>query len=525
MSFSDDEDSQIEIDIDDEDVANPLIPSTARDVDLEDEVGFGLVMMVRGRSTGRRVKRDMCCFGAFQFICGVAIGAIADAENKNYSISQFFANSKHGKDMIGIMELVATLSIMLSILTFALVRYWSSLVTNRALLSGILKIYVGITFIMFIIVLAVTIVVFQTFGEVPRWGVGASTETNNMLPHYISTILFIFPYLICVCRYGMNISYLNEEVEMGGNITEPGAVNSMDMSGMSIQECCQVVVTFPLAVIYQLFNFGAALFFAGKRLFVVASRFYEEKKEERAAARQAKEEAKSKKGRSLFRRVRKTLNRWRNKIPGLRDPPVPPYIPEGGIDDPPTSQLNQGVSREQQERLERERQAEEQERRLKRQKEAEEELMRAKEEEGKRRKSEEEAKRRLKELEEEEKRLAELDEPQTLTTQKFKELWTTLATSGSFQCKLKSLPEMKPFCDHLKKQGFHVAYAAIPKEGDIEVGLSNIREDRKGPWFIARLLTSGNSFSAVMKAENPEIVPTYVKKFALAKVLKISTSK
>ena len=151
--------------------------------------------------------------------------------------------------------------------------------------------------------------------------------------------------------------------------------------------------------------------------------------------------------------------------------------------------------------------------------------MRAQEEEAKRRKSEEEAKRRLKELEEEEKRLAELDEPQTLTTQKFKELWTTLATSGSFQCKLKSLPEMKPFCDHLKKQGFHVAYAAIPKEGDIEVGLSNIREDRKGPWFIARLLTSGNSFSAVMKAENPEIVPTYVKKFALAKVLKISTSK
>merc|ERR1711988_717451 len=107
------------------------------------------------------------------------------------------------------------------------------------------------------------------------------------------------------------------------------------------------------------------------------------------------------------------------------------------------------------------------ERRLKRQKELEEERIRA---------QEEEAKRRLKELEEEERRLAELEEPQTLNTQKFKELWTTLATSGSFQCKLKSIPDMKQFCDHLKKQGFHVAYAAIPKEGDIEVGLSNIRE-------------------------------------------------
>ena len=84
---------------------------------------------------------------------------------------------------------------------------------------------------------------------------------------------------------------------------------------------------------------------------------------------------------------------------------------------------------------------------------------------------------------------------------------------------------MKAFCEHMKKQGFHVAYAATPKDEDVEVGLSNIREDRKGPWFIARLLTSGNSFSAVMKAEDPEVVPKYVKKFALAKVLKIDTSK
>ena len=129
-----------------------------------------------------------------------------------------------------------------------------------------------------------------------------------------------------------------------------------------------------------------ALYFAAKRFLVVATRFYEEKKEEHASARQAREEARlarSKKGRSIFRRVRKTLNRWRNKIPGLRDPPVPPYIPEEGMDDPPTSQLNQGVSKEQQERLERERQAEEAERRLKRQRELEEERIRAQEEEEK----------------------------------------------------------------------------------------------------------------------------------------------
>ena len=60
-----DEESQIEIDVDDEEVANPLIPSSTRDVDLEDEIGFGLVMMVRGRSTGRRIKRDI----VMQYLC------------------------------------------------------------------------------------------------------------------------------------------------------------------------------------------------------------------------------------------------------------------------------------------------------------------------------------------------------------------------------------------------------------------------------------------------------------------------
>ena len=520
-----DDESEVDIEIGDHADDELLLPSTTRDVDLEDELGYSVLMMIRGRNTGRRVKRDLCCFGAFQFIVGVALAAIADAEDGSHLIKSFFENSENGKDLIGVMRMVAVLAILLSIFTFGLVRYWSSLVTNRVLLSGILKIYVAICFCKFVIVLAAVIVVFETFGEVERWGVGVDPGINYMLPHYICTVLFLLPYLICTCRYGLNISYLNEEVEMGGNLVEPGAVGAMDMTGMSIQDCCQTVLTFPLAVIYQIFNLLAALFFAVRRLWVVANRFYEDKKSERAAEREAKEAARAKKGKSLYRRVKKTLNRYRNMIPGLRDPPHPAYIPEPGIDEPSTSALTRGATKEQQERLERERALEEAERALERRKREEYEAAKAADEEAKRKRSEEEARRRLKELEEEEKRLAELEEPQTLDVQKFKELWTTLATSGSFQCKLRSIPDVKSFCEHMKKQGFHVTYAATPKDEDVEVGLSNIREDRKGPWFIARLLTSGNSFSAVMKAEDPEVVPKYVKRFALAKVLKIDTSK
>jgi hypothetical protein len=41
---------------------------------------------------------------------------------------------------------------------------------------------------------------------------------------------------------------------------------------------------------------------------------------------------------------------------------------------------------------------------------------------------------------------------------------------------------------------------------------------------MARFLATPNSFSAVMKSESPEVVAGHVKKFALAKVLKIDTT-
>lgn len=57
----------------------------------------------------------------------------------------------------------------------------------------------------------------------------------------------------------------------------------------------------------------------------------------------------------------------------------------------------------------------------------------------------------------------------------------------------------------------------------IEVGISNIRFLGTEPWFMARFVSSQSTFSAVMKAEDSNQVTSYVKKFALAKVLKIDS--
>lgn len=187
------------------------------------------------------------------------------------------------------------------------------------------------------------------------------------------------------------------------------------------------------------------------------------------------------------------------------------------------------VDREKEERLERERAAREREDRRR-----EQELAEAAAEAEKRRRAEEalqEAARAMQERkarDEEEKARKEYELngwDRTLPVVKFKALWASLGTAGSFQCNLKGLPAITNLTEHLKRQGFHIVFAAKPSPNDVEVGVCNIRLQDTDAWFMARFLATATTFSAVMKAENPEQVTSYVKKFALAKVLKIDTGK
>lgn len=110
-----------------------------------------------------------------------------------------------------------------------------------------------------------------------------------------------------------------------------------------------------------------------------------------------------------------------------------------------------------------------------------------------------------------------------LTVAQFKPLWSSLSTQGSFQCALKSMPTVNLLTDHLKKQGFHVVFAVSSNVNNIEIGICNVRPVSQPGWFLARFLVADNNFSAVMKSDTPEMVPNLVKRFALAKILKIDT--
>jgi len=113
----------------------------------------------------------------------------------------------------------------------------------------------------------------------------------------------------------------------------------------------------------------------------------------------------------------------------------------------------------------------------------------------------------------------------TLDVPRFKALWATLATTGSFSTKLRVLPSLSLLTEHLRRQGFHVVFASAPSVNEVEVGICNIRERPSDKWFMARFVANTGAFSAVMKAEDGDNAAQSVKKFSLAKVLKIDTSR
>jgi hypothetical protein len=153
---------------------------------------------------------------------------------------------------------------------------------------------------------------------------------------------------------------------------------------------------------------------------------------------------------------------------------------------------------------------------------------------------------------------------QALTVTQFKALWSSLESRGQFQCKLREDPNMHILVEHMRKQGFSIVFASTNTQSsqqsveeqktgesssvptvDIELGITNIPKQRASstsvpqegeggqptqeaqepePWFLARFIVSKRIFSAVMKCHDPDIVRMYVKKFSLAKTLKIDTS-
>jgi len=497
------------------------------DAEFEGELGYALIKALRGKTVGRRLKRNLFKFAVFQTICSFSLLIITMQAWDNFRETEYYDSPKYGATLLGLMWVVSFPSLCVGFITLGLVRNWASLTTNRGLLSNLMRVYVVFFFGMFIFSLWLACATFLTFKKVSDWN--ADVTLARIFPYYVCTIIFLMPYLAAQAYYTLEISYYIDGIDTGGIIAEPDPPERvMDLSDVSLFQSCIFVVGMPCILLIQCSDLVKAVASAYAKHYAHVPLFAKPKK----AAKEPPQRGKKNK---LLRRIYKTVTRWfrgskkKEVVPEPAPAPALEELEAGKSGDGTLQLADIQQDREKEEREERERAVREREERRRQL-----EIDNAAEEAERRRKTDQqlmEAARVLNERrqkEEEERRRREEEAAgfdKALSVAKFKALWSSLGTSGSFQCNLKTLPAITNLTEHLKKQGFHIVFAAKPSANDVEVGVCNIRTAETDVWFMARFLATQTNFSAVMKAQNAEQVTAYVKKFALAKVLKIDNQK
>lgn len=511
------------------------------DVLYGDEFMYWAVKLLRGQTTGRRIKRCVFKIMVVTVVCNIALLVQIYLIDRLYAMSAYFQTSPYGNSLSILLWMTCIPSLFMGVVSFMFLKYWASAVTNRKLFSQLCRIYMVGMIVCIGIGSWMIAVLLLMFKDVERWDTDFQLAT--IFPFYICINIFTWPYLIVTLYYTLDISYwMDELVNANGDIAEESPPSdTIDLSDVNLNQILMLVFAFPCLITVQIMDLIVALCKAIARYVRIRRRQMQEVAEHKRALREA-EEIEARRGRSsLWDRIKRTVKRrWKQMCccgsgaslprqgatsPGLDDEWGPASLPSSPSKSPtgPSALASYGApDRETQERLARERATEEQEKRLvARQAEIEAKL----EEEAERAAAEKErlAKIEAAEAQKREEMERENSKP-VLEVPSFRMVWGQLGTTGSFQCKLKATPSLVGLMDHVKRQGFHVVFASQPNSDEVELGICNIRDGGQGPWFLARFLAAQGSFSAVMKSQDPKITSGYVKKFALAKCLKIDTN-
>lgn len=509
------------------------------DILFQDEFLYWVVRMIRGPTAGRKLKRTVFKISCIMLICSFPLIVIAYIEDRTFEVGYYFTINKAGAPLQPLMWLSGVPGFFLGVVSMYILKYWASLCTNRLLLTNMMRVYMAVLAAYMFIVTYTVAVLFITFGKIERWT--DSLLLARIFPFYVCTVLFIIPLDAGLFFYIMDISYFIDEVANtpGSEITEPDPPPEiMDLTDVTASQLILVVLSMPFLVFIQCFDLCVAVKRAGQRYFAMLHK----RRMNQASANLDVTLESNRKGASkssIFVRIWRTARRRLlsvGKGRGGGRMPASMVAPEEaghsiGIDTLPAPAAAKGSiqelklsvkDRELEERLERERKEEEvrlkEERRAadRDEREALEAMRQAKEDERRAR----EEQKDLEEMREREKiRMAPI-----LDVPLFKDKWSTLPAAGTFSCRLRASPDLPTLTEHMRAQGFHVVFASTPAPTEVELGLCNIRELGTENWFLARFLSSQGTFSAVMKCESAIDAPIHVKKFALAKVLKIDAS-
>jgi len=511
------------------------------DILYQDEFGYWLVKLLRGSTSGRRIKRCVFKIAVVGIVCSIALIVISYLESYLYSFSAYFNTSPFGATLQSLMYVAAYSEAFMSVMSLVFVKYWASVVTNRKLFVQVLRLYMIMQLATSILGIWMVWVLYKTFEKIDRWMDDLTLAT--MFPYVLCTWMFSLPYIAVTLYYTMDISfYMDDLVTNVGVIEEENPpADRVDLSDVSFNQVALLIVAFPVMLVVQFLDLLVALVQLAVRYVKTRQRERHELQEKRAKMKAAKLAEKTR-GSSVSTRVLRTMRRHfrfccslcigKKKKPlpvldtTLDDIPASPYamkptaavIAPAKAAEPKNAEERELVERKAREAAmaDEERRAERRAAEVKARLEAEATRLREERE----REEEFELAEIARRLEEEKK-----DAAPTLDVPRFKALWATIASTGSFSAKLRALPSLSLLTEHMRKQGFHVVFASAPTMNDVEVGICNIRARPNDKWFMARFVGNSSDFSAVMKSEDPDTAAKFVKMFSLAKVLKIDTTR
>jgi hypothetical protein len=530
------------------------------DILYGDELGYWVIMLLRGSTCGRRIKRCVFKLAVAHILANIALIVMAYLEDRLYNSSPYFETSPYGASLHYLMWCTCIPGMFVGFLNVLFLKYWASIVTNRLLFTQMLRILVAAEVICLGFAVWMISVLLLMFDDVKRWN--DDLQLSTIFPFYLCTIIFTFPYIAAVAYYTLDITFwMDELVNANGDIKEPNPpVDVMDLTDVSLNQVLLLVAAMPCLVSVQIFDLSVACYHAILRYITNRTRERREVEENRRLQKEMAENEAARGRTSVWNRaVRTAKRRWKacfaqccpcwcgekkkvmeegemdltemglqNPYANMAGPGSPGKRPQQGgdekegDDDDNSAHLFTGNDREVTERLARIKAEEEQEKKL-----AAKAVLEQVERDAQAERDKEERERQMVIAKREQEQLMKENAKNSvpvLDVPSFKAHWAHLKTAGSFHCKLKSKPELNNLIAHMKKQGFHVVFASSPSPNEIEIGICNIRENLDGEaWFLARFLASGSGFSAVMKSEDATITSVFVKKFALAKVLRIDT--
>ena len=120
------------------------IKNLENDDEYEGECGYWIVIMLRGSTTGRRLKRNIFKAGLAQLVCGFILLMITIYIYENYWYTDYYGTMRLGATLLSLMWLVSFPSVLAGLFSMLIIKYWPTLVTNRNIVINLMRMYMVI---------------------------------------------------------------------------------------------------------------------------------------------------------------------------------------------------------------------------------------------------------------------------------------------------------------------------------------------------------------------------------------------